>query len=224
MHIPDGLFVNGGVVHTATAAASAVAGGVAIWRANRTLGPRQVPLLGVSAAFVFAAQMLNFPIAGGSSGHFLGAVLAAVVLGPWNAFLIMTVVLVIQCLLFADGGLTALGSNIFNMALLGGVCGYGVFWAVRSALPRGRWSFLTATAVASWVSVVLASAACAVELALSNTIPLRVALPAMVGVHALIGIGEAIITTAALSVVLAARPDLIAGAAGFVPQAKGVQA
>ena len=210
MHIPDGLFVNGGVIHGATAAVSVAACGVAIWRANKTLGQRQVPLLGMSAAFVFAAQMLNFPIAGGTSGHFLGAVLAAVLLGPWNAFLVMTVVLVIQCLLFADGGLTALGTNIFNMALLGGVGGYGVFRAVRTVLPRARGFFVAATAIAAWASVVLASAACAAELALAGTIPLRVAMPAMVGIHALIGVGEAVITAAALYLVLAERPDLVA--------------
>jgi cobalt/nickel transport system permease protein len=168
--------------------------------------------------------MLNFPIAGGTSGHFLGAAMAAILLGPWNAFLVMTVVVTIQALLFADGGLTALGSNVFNMALIGGVCGYGVFWAVRAALPRGRWSFLAATAIASWMSVVLASAACAVELALSNTIALRVALPAMAGVHALIAIGEAIITTAALSLVLAERPDLVATWTAPIAAAERVRA
>ncbi len=211
MHIPDGMFLHGAAVHGTTAVASAAACGVALWRANRTLGERQAPLLGVTAAFIFAAQMLNFPIAGGTSGHFLGAALAAILLGPWNAVLVMTVVLSIQCLLFADGGLTALGSNVFNMGLVGGAAGYAVFAALRRLLPRTRAGFLAAVASAAWLSVVLAAAACAVELAVSDTIPLTVALAAMVGWHAIIGVGEAIITAGALSLVLAERPDLLGG-------------
>ncbi|MCG3178900.1 MAG: Cobalt transport protein CbiM [Phycisphaerae bacterium] len=207
MHIPD-AYVSG-QVNAATAVVSAVAVGLAAWRARRTLGERQAPLLGMTAAFVFAAQMLNFPIAGGTSGHFLGALLAAVLMGPLNALLVMTVVLVIQCLVFADGGLTALGSNIFNMGIIGGLAGYAIFSAVRRFLAQTRRGFMAATAVAAWASVVLASAACAVELAISGVVPLRGVLGAMVGVHALIGAGEAIITTAALSVVMAGRPDLV---------------
>jgi cobalt/nickel transport system permease protein len=207
MHIPDG-FLDAKTLIT-TAAVSAGAAGYGIKRANEKLGERQVPLMGVTAAFIFAAQMLNFPVAGGTSGHFLGAVLAAVLLGPWAACLIMAVVLVVQCLGFADGGLTALGANVFNMGVVGGILCYYIFVVLKKALPRTRSSFLSAVAVTSWFSVVLASAVCAIELAVSGTSPLGVALPAMVGVHALIGIGEAIITTVVVAVVLSTRPALV---------------
>ena len=208
MHIPDG-FVN----IPLSAAAYAASGGLtaaALRHAGRDLGEKQVPFLGVTAAFVFAAQMLNFPVAGGTSGHFLGAMLAAVLLGPLNAFLVLAVVLTIQCLGFADGGLTALGVNIFNMGFIGGVVSYGFFAALRAVLPKTRGAFLAAVGVAAWLSVTLAAAACAVELAASGTVPLRLALPAMAGVHAIIGVGEALITVAVVSMVLQSRPDLVA--------------
>jgi cobalt/nickel transport system permease protein len=182
------------------------------------------PLLSVTAAFVFAAQMLNFPIAGGTSGHLLGGVLAAVLLGPWNALLVMTVVLVIQCLAFGDGGVTALGSNIFNMGWIDVVAGYGLFRVIQTLLPKTRGAFMAAVAVASWAGVVAAAMACAAELAISGTIPLGIGLPAMLGVHALIGIGEAIITTAAVSVVLLNRPDLVSAFQLQLPAAQGAQA
>ncbi|MDO8885674.1 energy-coupling factor ABC transporter permease [Candidatus Oleimmundimicrobium sp.] len=207
MHIPDG-FLDAKTLAT-TAAMSAVAVGYGLKKANEELGDKQVPLLGVTAAFIFAAQMLNFPVAGGTSGHFLGAFLAAVLLGPWFSCLTITVVLFVQMLIFADGGLTALGANVFNMGIIGGIMAYYVFIAIKSFLPKNRFYFLSAVAVTSWLSVVSASAFCAIELALSGTSPLKVALPAMMGVHALIGIGEAIITTVVIGVVLNNRPDLV---------------
>jgi len=207
MHIPDG-FVSGSV-NAATGAAALGFCALALARADRTLGEKQVPLLGVTSAFIFAAQMLNFPVACGTSGHFLGALLAAILLGPLNACLVMTVVLVIQCLGFADGGVTALGSNVFNMGIVGGVGSYYVFRLLQAVLPRTRASFLAAAAVSAWVSVVLAALCCAVELGVSGTVPLKVAISGMVGVHALIGVGEAIITVAVASTVLGVRPDLI---------------
>ena len=207
MHIPDGFLSM--PVAAAGYAASAAVLALAVKRSGQTLEERQVPLLGVTTAFVFAAQMLNFPVAMGTSGHFLGAVLAAVLLGPLNACLVFAAVLGIQCLLFADGGLTALGANVFNMGVIGGMGGYAVFRVLTSLLPESRRSFLFAAALASWFSVVAASAACAVELALSGTAPLGMVLPAMSLVHAFIGIGEALITVATLSVVLAARPDVV---------------
>ncbi|MGD0091919.1 MAG: energy-coupling factor ABC transporter permease [Planctomycetota bacterium] len=207
MHIPDG-FVSGSV-NAATGAAALGVCALALSRANRTLGEKQVPLLGVTSAFIFAAQMLNFPIGCGTSGHLLGATLAAILVGPLNACLVMTVVLCIQCLGFADGGVTALGSNIFNMGLVGGLAGYYVFRILQAVLPKGRWGFLAAAAVSAWLSVVLAALCCAVELGFSGTVPLRAALPAMGGVHAVIGIGEAVITATVLSTVLAVRPDLV---------------
>ena len=207
MHIPDG-FVSG-PVNAATFALSAGAISIALVKARHEMDDRTVPLLGVCAAFVFAAQMLNFPVAGGTSGHFLGAVMTGVLLGPWNSCLILGIVLVIQALGFADGGITALGSNLFNMGIVGGIVGTYIFYALRWILPSSRKGFLAAVALASWASVVLASASCALMLAVSGTSPLRVALPAMVGVHALIGVGEAIITTAVVGAVLSARSDLV---------------
>lgn len=207
MHILDGLV--SGPINAATYLVSGVAVAVSVARSRRTLEERQVPLLGVTSAFVFAAQMLNFPIAGGTSGHFLGGVLSAVMLGPANACLILFLVLLVQCLGFADGGITALGSNFFNMGLVGAVGGYAIFRALVAVLPRGRTTFLAAVAIASWCAVVGGAAACAVELGLSGKMPMGVALAAMVGVHALIGIGEALITSVVVSTVMVARPDLI---------------
>jgi cobalt/nickel transport system permease protein len=168
-----------------------------------------VPMMGMTAAFVFAAQMLNFPIGGGTSGHFLGAAFVAAALGGWNACLALTLVLVIQCLGFADGGITALGANVVNMAVVGGLGGYVLMRALRSMLPGGRFWYLAAVAAAAWASVVLAATACALELAISGTSPLGIALPAMAGTHAVIGVGEALITASVLSIVAAARPDVL---------------
>ncbi len=207
MHIPDG-FLSAPVAAAGYAASAAVLA-LAVKRSGQTLEERQVPLLGVTTAFVFAAQMLNFPVAMGTSGHFLGAVLAAVLLGPLNGCLVFAAVLTLQCLLFADGGLTALGANFFNMGVVGGVGGYALFRLATALLPRSRRGFLFAAALASWISVVASASACAVELALSGTVPLGLVLPAMGMVHAIIGIGEAVITVATLSVILAARPDVV---------------
>jgi cobalt/nickel transport system permease protein len=219
MHIPDGYL--SADVNVAAYAVSAGVCALAVARANRRLGEKEVPLLGMTAAFIFAAQMLNFPVVGGTSGHFLGATLAAVLLGPLNACLVMAIVLAIQCLGFADGGLTTLGANLFNMGIVGALGGWLLFRVLKAVLPRTRLGFLAAAAVASWTGVVAASACCAGELVWSGKLPLGVALPAMVGVHALIGIGEAIITTTVLSTVLAVRPDLVAAWNGSaVPNAE----
>jgi cobalt/nickel transport system permease protein len=207
LHIPDG-FLSAGVAGAAgVVAIAAVAYGLRV--ANVTLDESRVPLLGVIAAFVFAAQMLNFPIAGGTSGHFLGAALAAVLLGPWLACLVLAVVLIVQCLAFADGGVSALGANVLNMGVLGGLLAGGLLVAARKVLPPTRPAFLGTVGVVAWLAVMAGAAATSLELALSGTIPLGTVLPAMLGVHALIGIGEAAITVAAVSAVLAARPDLV---------------
>ncbi|MDI6822292.1 MAG: energy-coupling factor ABC transporter permease [Actinomycetota bacterium] len=153
--------------------------------------------------------MLNFPVVGGTSGHFLGAVFAAILLGPWMSCLTMAMVLFVQCLIFQDGGLTALGANIFNMGIIGGILGYYIYFGLKY-LIKGEVGTFTATFLAAWASVVLASAACAIELAISGTSPLYVALPAMVSIHALIGIGEGLITTVAIALVHKTRPDLLA--------------
>ncbi|MBC7247950.1 MAG: energy-coupling factor ABC transporter permease [Actinobacteria bacterium] len=207
MHIPDGFLNAGTSIATGVVAAGAV--GYGLYKAREELDEKSVPLLALCAAFVFAAQMLNFPVAGGTSGHFLGGVLAAVLLGPWLGGLVIALVLLIQCLGFADGGLTALGANVFNMAVVGTILSYYIFYGVKSLLPRSKAFFLAGTGAVAWLSVMLASGACAVELAISGTSPLGVALPAMLGVHAIIGVGEAVITVLVVSVVLAVRPDLV---------------
>jgi cobalt/nickel transport system permease protein len=207
MHIPDGFLSTGVSVATGVVAAGAV--GYGLYKAREELDEKSVPMLALCAAFVFAAQMLNFPVAGGTSGHFLGGILVAVLLGPWLGSLVIALVLLVQCLGFADGGLTALGANIFNMAVIGTILSYYIWHGIKSLLPRNKTMFLAATGVAAWLSVMLASGAAAVELAVSGTTPLSVALPAMLGVHAIIGIGEAIITVLVVGVVLAVRPDLV---------------
>lgn len=207
MHIPDGFL--SAPVNTATAVVSLGCVALAIRQTNRTLEEKQVPLLGVAGAFLFAAQMLNFPVGGGTSGHLLGALLAGVLLGALPGTLVMGVVLGVQCLLFADGGITALGSNFFNMAIVGGLGGMAILSFLRAVLPAGRPGLLAAVAGSAWASVMLAAAACAMELALSGTAPLGTVLPAMLGVHAIIGIGEALITTAVIAAVLNTRPDLL---------------
>lgn len=216
MHIPDG-FLDGSVA-SATAVPTIAAVGYGVRRAGRTLDDRKVPLLGVTAAFIFAVQMLNFPVAGGTSGHLLGGALAAILLGPWLACIVMAVVITGQAFVFADGGVTALGANILNMGVIGAL-GIGLAMTLaRRVLPRSRTVFLSVAGAGAWASVMLGALMCSVELGVSGTIPFSTVLPAMLGVHALIGVGEAVITVAALSAVLVTRPDLIDGA-GFGPLA-----
>ena len=207
MHIPDG-FLSMGVIIVCWVL-SIIGIGLALARTRKSLGERQVPVMGVLAAFIFAAQMLNFTVAGGTSGHFLGAALAAILLGPWAAMLTMTTVVALQALLFQDGGLLALGGNILNMAVIGPVVAYGFYRGVRTLLGNRKGSALVAGFVAAWVSIVVAAVACAMELGFSGTSPIGIALPAMAGVHALIGIGEGLITVGALALVTATRPDLV---------------
>src|SRR4029453_8230732 len=218
MHIPDGFLDPGVAAVAGVLSAGAVVYGLR--RAEATLDDRTVPLLGVTGAFVFAAQMLNFPVAGGTSGHLPGAALARILLGPWLACLVMTVVLTTQAFVFADGGISALGANVLNMGIIGALgVGFLMVWA-RHVLPRTRAGFLAAVAGGSWLAVMAGAAATALELAASGTVPLGTVLPAMLGVHALIGIGEAVTTVAAVSAVLTSRPDLVAG--GVPPPAQPV--
>jgi len=207
MHIPDG-FLNLIVVGM-TWVISIIALACAVIRTNRQLGEKQVPLMGVMAAFIFAAQMLNFPVAGGTSGHLIGAALASILLGPSAGMLIMASVLAIQALIFQDGGLIALGANILNMGVIACLVGYCVYVGMQRAVGDRAWVNLASAFVASWCSVFLASIACAVELAVSGSMPLQIALPAMGSVHALIGIGEGLITAAALAFITTTRRDLI---------------
>ena len=206
MHIPDG-FLNVATVATTYAVS---AGGVsyAVKETNKKLREKHIPLMGVLAAFIFAAQMLNFPIAGGTSGHLIGAALAAILLGPWAAVLIMSCVLIAQSLIFQDGGLLALGANVLNMGIIASLSGYYLYRLASWALGQSRKGRLIGGFIGAWGSVLLASIICAIELSVSGATPFVVALPAMAGVHALIGIGEGLITVAALSVILAARADL----------------
>ncbi len=207
MHIPDGFLSTQTLIPAWVISAGGI--GYSLRRAAWMVRDRFVPLMGVMAAFVFAAQMLNFPVMGGTSGHLLGGVLAAVMLGPYAGAVVISVVLFVQCLVFQDGGLTALGANILNMAMIGTIAAYFVFKLLRMIL--GQKGFLAAVAIAAWFSVMLASIACAFELAFSGTLPLGVALPAMAGVHALIGIGEAVVTALVVGFVHKVRPDLIYG-------------
>ena len=208
LHIPDG-FVSLPVAAAGWGAA-ACAVVVAARRADRHLDERAAPLMGVMAAFIFAAQMVNFPVAGGTSGHLLGGAFAAILLGPWAAIIVMTAVVALQALIFQDGGLAAAGLNTLNLAVISVLTG----WAAYRALHSLRVLHPAAAAIAAfggaWLSVEAAAVATALELAASGTSPLEVALPAMAGVHVPIGIAEGLITLGALGLVRAWRPDLLA--------------
>jgi len=206
MHIPDGFLDGKTLALTGALAAGGLA--VAARQVNRTLPRNRIPLMGLGAAFVFAAQMLNFPVAGGTSGHLLGGVLAGVLLGPGAAAVVIACVLTVQALLFSDGGVLALGANIFNMAFIGAVVGCAIYRTVRKFLP-GRRGRITAVFFAAWLSTVLAAVTCAGELALSGTLPPEVVFPAMISVHALIGIGEGLITSLVILAIARTRPDLL---------------
>jgi cobalt/nickel transport system permease protein len=210
MHLPDGFLDARTALLSSGVAAAGV--GVALRQVRNSLEPRQMPMLGLGAAFVFAAQMLNFPIAGGTSGHLVGGVLVSILLGPSAAVLVMTCVLMVQCLMFADGGLVALGANVFNMAVVNVCGGYFVFKLAKALVRTGQErGAVFAAAFAGWFGTVLASVVCAGELALSKTVPWPIAFQAMVDVHMIIGIGEGLATGLILLAVLRARPQLIAG-------------
>jgi cobalt/nickel transport system permease protein len=182
---------------------------ISVRNVNRTLDERSIPLMGVMAAFIFAAQMFNFQVAGGTSGHLLGGVLAAVLLGPWAGTLVMACVIAVQALVFSDGGLVVMGANIFNMGVVGTLGGFAVYRVLAWLLggeDRGR---IPAAAIAGWCSVVAGSTVMALELIVSGTSPAEIVLPAMLGVHVFIGIGEALITAAALTFIQVTRPDLL---------------
>lgn len=207
MHIPDGFLSLPISLFTWVVAIVLIA--ICLKRVQAEYQERTVPLMGVCAAFIFAAQMINFPIPGGTSGHLLGGTLAGVLLGPWAGSLVMAVVFIVQAVMFQDGGLTVLGANIFNMGLIGTFGGYYLYRAIRFVIGRDRWvGMATGVAVAAWTSVVVASVIVAFQLALSGTVPLAVALAAMAGWHVLIGIGEAIISVVTVSFIWRTRPDL----------------
>jgi cobalt/nickel transport system permease protein len=204
LHIPDG-FLNL-AISLAFWLMTAGMIALALSKTNKSLGEKQVPLMGVMAAFIFAAQMLNFPVAGGTSGHFLGGALAAIVLGPWAGILVMTAVVALQGLLFQDGGLLVMGANIFNMGVLTAVIGFGLY---RTVSGRGKGLRLTVAGFAAWLSTIAAALLTSLQLWLSGTSRLEIVVPAMLTVHFIIGIGEAIITVAALAFIEQTRPDLL---------------
>ena len=206
MHIPDG-FLDLKTI-TATSTLSVMGVGWALRNMKNYTTPKKVPLVGLAAAFIFVAQMINFPVASGTSGHLVGATLIAVLLGPCAAIIVMTSVLIVQCLLFADGGLLTLGANIFNMAIVGTVVGYGIYRLLRPFLKgdRGR---IISVAFASWCTVVVASIVCAGEIAWSGTAPWEGVFPAMASIHMLIGVGEALITGMVIVAISRTRPELL---------------
>lgn len=213
MHIPDGFLSL--PVTVAAAAISAPTVSLAFRKIRGELGPAHVPLVGTTAAFVFAAQMINIPVAAGTSGHFLGATLATLLLGPAAAMIVMTLVLLIQALLFADGGVLALGANILNMAVVPPLVTVAILRIARRGAVGRSMPLTVLGAIAGWVSVVVASGLCAAQVALAGGAPWALVMPAMLGWHALIGLIEAAVTGAVISTVAALRPDLISeGASG----------
>ncbi len=222
MHIPDGLL--SAPVSVTCAALSALAIGTAAARARSCLGTRAVAMVGVTGAFVFATQMVNFPIVSGTSAHLIGGVLAAVLLGPSTAIVVMTAVLILQCLAFGDGGLLSLGANTLNMAVVHPIVGYSAYCAVVGettahglSRPRRR---IAGAAFGAWVATVAGAAVCAGEIALSRIGSPAVVLGAMVGVHAVVGLGEAVVTALVLSAVLRVRPELV-GSLANAPRGHG---
>jgi cobalt/nickel transport system permease protein len=207
MHIPDGF------LSTAVAIVlwilSAVVIAYALRRVNKDLDERRIPLMGVLAAAIFAGQMLNFAVAGGTSGHLMGAAIATILLGPWAALLVMTTVVGIQALVFQDGGLLALGGNIFNMGVIGVAVSYFVYRTLRNILGQRPLSLMISGFAAGWFSIEIAALAVGLQLAFSGNSPANIAIPAMAGIHALIGIGEGLITFGALAFLKVTRPDLI---------------
>lgn len=197
MHIPDGFLSV--LVSIIFWIISIVLIGIALKKTSSTLGDKQVPLMGVMAAAIFAGQMLNFSVTGGTSGHLLGAAIAVILLGPWPALLVMTSVVSIQALLFQDGGILALGSNIFNMAVVGVFVAYAVFTLISRLFKDHKWGIIVPGFFAAWGSIFVASLTCSLQLAASGTSPANIVVPAMAAIHALIGIGEGLITAGALA-------------------------
>lgn len=220
MHIPDGFFDAPTSAGAALIAASAV--GASLKLSKGKMESEVAPVAGLTAVFIFAAQMINFPVALGTSGHLIGGALAAILIGPWAAMLAMTVVLAVQALVFADGGLTALGLNILNMGVITVLVGYLVFTLAMRLLPKNRVGILTAVALAAFISVPASSTGFVVEYAIGGTasFELRDVFFAVTGVHLLIGLGEALISVLVVSAVLAARADLVTSARKYLPKSK----
>ena len=212
MHAPDGYLNAGTAVATGVISVGTI--GAALRQAKHTLKDRQVPLAGIAAAFIFAAQMFNFPVAAGTTGHLLGGALAAILLGPSVGAIVVTIVVVVQALAFADGGLTAVGYNVLNMAIVPAFGGWAIFRLLRRFLPKSSTSVVAATGIAAGLSVVLSAMAFSIEWLFGATapIPFDTVFGAMVGVHLVIGIGEGLLSGLAVGAVMASRPDLVYGA------------
>jgi cobalt/nickel transport system permease protein len=207
MHIPDGFLST--LVSVVLWGIAIVSVGFALQRVGKDLGERQVPLMGVLAAAIFAGQMLNFTVAGGTSGHLMGAAIATILLGPWAAIIVLTTVVGVQALIFQDGGLLALGANIFNMSIIGVTVSYFVYRTFQKLSGGKKWGIFAGGFLSAWFSIVIASLAAALELALSGTSPANIAVPAMGGIHMIIGIGEGLITIGAIAFLFSARRDLL---------------
>ena len=218
MHIPDGFIDI--PTSAAFAAIAAVGVGASLKGAAKSLDEKTAPLAGLTATFIFAVQMINFPVAAGTSGHLFGSVLAAVLVGPYVATLALSVVLLLQALLFADGGLTAAGLNVFNLSLVGVWVGYGVFLLVKKILPKNKPSITTAAAIAAFISVPAAVMGFLLQYAIgaNSTFSLTAVFTGMMGTHVLIGIGEAVITAFSVTGVMASRADLVYGYRGTKTQ------
>jgi cobalt/nickel transport system permease protein len=212
VHVPDGFL--DAQTSLATGAVAVVAVGVALRGARRELDDRTAPLAGLVATFVFAAQMLNFPVGAGTSGHLMGGALAAILVGPWTGILCLSVVLMVQSLLFADGGITALGTNVVLIGLVGVVVGTLVFRGLQAVLPKRVGLVAPLAAVAAFLSVPAAALVFVGLYAVGGAapIPLDTLTSAMLGWHVLIGIGEAFITALVVGSIVAVRPDLVHGA------------
>jgi cobalt/nickel transport system permease protein len=220
MHLPDGFLSV--IVSIILWIVSTGLIAIALRKVKNELGDREVPLMGVLAAAIFAGQMLNFSVTGGTSGHLLGAAIATILLGPWTAVLVMTCVVSVQALLFQDGGVLALGANIFNMGIVGVFVSYAVFNLVQNIFVKYKWGLIASGFIAAWTSIFIASLACALELSFSGTSPANISIPAMGAIHALIGVGEGMITVGALAFLSATRKDLFQKTAPSASSNKGI--
>ena len=219
MHVPDGFLDAPTSVATGAVAVAGVA--IALRKARTELDDRTAPMAGLVAAFVFAGQMINFPVGAGTSGHLMGGALAAVLVGPWTAVLCTSVVLLVQALLMADGGITALGTNITLIGIVTVAVGWTVFVALRAVLPRRAGVVAPAAAIGAFVSVPVAAAVFTLLFSIGGQAPVDTGevLTAMLGWHVLIGIGEAVVTGLVVASVMGARPDLVHGARRLVAKA-----
>jgi cobalt/nickel transport system permease protein len=210
MHIPDGFISPPVAIISSVATTGLIA--LSLSKSRENMGLKQAPIMGLTTAFIFAGQMINFPVAGGTSGHLLGGTLAAIILGnPWSATLSIATVLLIQSLLFADGGITALGVNIFNMGIIGVWVGWILTKTLQRLLGGAKKRLPLAAGIGAGISVIVAAIACGIELIISQTATFNLVLPAMTGIHILIGVGEGLITGGILTYLIAIRPDLLPG-------------